>query len=624
MRAFNGVKAEYRSERISAVAFAADSPNRHRHDEIQGNGLSGPYALGARPILANSERVAIEVRDRLHSDRIVERRLLSRHIDYDIDYEAGTLRFREPILSRSSALDPQLRRGYESTGSRSARHAGPVSGAASTRSSGAATAVLDSTPRTTAGRSRRPLPSVSLAEIRAECGHRQSGQACSSAPSPHRTAWRAKPDTSSKSDCCLCSQRDGRSASARAAAPRTAPQVASDARAASAGWSGLAAPRRLSRQRRPGRPRALSNRTPESRPRRLTPRRPLADGLRARSKSPARRHKRLSTTSISRQTAIRSARLRAATSAPVTAQHRIRDRASVVGAYEIATSSRSTPGPPARLHIHHCGGSNRSAATSRTSRIPPASFAAFGLPNRGPTTFALDASVDANRRLAASIGAGAQPLHPSQVGFVGGSAGDSDRDSPRPRRSHLPRQVMDSTGRAESRGECDRYGVTARGASQSPTARRVGGPHLVRARSRTARDPHPTSISLAHRRPAAAGRGSRNLAAETGRGRDAGTRCDVIPLTSSAPRARAASQCALVNHTPKGVGVSFSGARASSQTGAQDSAWSTSWRRLPLRPQRHYRRRSRRHRPRRPRPLPRLRRGRPRLHAVREWLCLVG
>jgi hypothetical protein len=31
-----------------------------------------------------------------------------RHIDYDLDYLAGTLRFREPILSRSSGLDPQF------------------------------------------------------------------------------------------------------------------------------------------------------------------------------------------------------------------------------------------------------------------------------------------------------------------------------------------------------------------------------------------------------------------------------------------------------------------------------------------------------------------------------------
>jgi len=108
VRSMNGVRAEYRNDRVSATVFAADTPNRHRRDEIQGSGLSGPYALGSRNILANSERVTLEIRDRLHSERIVESRLLTRHIDYDIDYPAGTLRFREPILSRSSALDPQF------------------------------------------------------------------------------------------------------------------------------------------------------------------------------------------------------------------------------------------------------------------------------------------------------------------------------------------------------------------------------------------------------------------------------------------------------------------------------------------------------------------------------------
>jgi uncharacterized repeat protein (TIGR01451 family) len=108
VRSMNGLKAEYRSDRVSVTAFASDTPNRHRRDEIQGNGLSGPYALGSRNILANSERVTLEVRDRLRSERIVESRLLTRHIDYDIDYVAGTLRFREPILSRSPGLDPQF------------------------------------------------------------------------------------------------------------------------------------------------------------------------------------------------------------------------------------------------------------------------------------------------------------------------------------------------------------------------------------------------------------------------------------------------------------------------------------------------------------------------------------
>lgn len=107
-RSFNGVKAEYRNDEIQATAFGSDTPYRYRREEIQGNGLTGPYALGSRDIIANSERITLETRDRLRSDRIIDRKSLFRHIDYDIDYLAGTLRFREPILSRGSGLDPQF------------------------------------------------------------------------------------------------------------------------------------------------------------------------------------------------------------------------------------------------------------------------------------------------------------------------------------------------------------------------------------------------------------------------------------------------------------------------------------------------------------------------------------
>ncbi|KTE21905.1 hypothetical protein ATE67_04485 [Sphingopyxis sp. H050] len=107
-RALNGGKAEYRGRNVAATAFVADTPYRFRRDEIQGNGLTGPYQLGARDILPNSERILIETRDRLHSERIVESVSLTRHVDYDIDYLAGTIRFRSPVLSRSSNLDPQF------------------------------------------------------------------------------------------------------------------------------------------------------------------------------------------------------------------------------------------------------------------------------------------------------------------------------------------------------------------------------------------------------------------------------------------------------------------------------------------------------------------------------------
>jgi len=107
-RSFNGVKAEYRNDEIQATAFGSDTPYRFHREEIQGNGLSGPYMLATRDIIANSERIRIETRDRLRSDRIIETRPLLRHIDYDIDYLSGSIRFREPVLSRATNLDPQV------------------------------------------------------------------------------------------------------------------------------------------------------------------------------------------------------------------------------------------------------------------------------------------------------------------------------------------------------------------------------------------------------------------------------------------------------------------------------------------------------------------------------------
>ncbi|MBP7952235.1 MAG: hypothetical protein KAZ17_01990, partial [Sphingorhabdus sp.] len=107
-RSFNGVKAEYRSKQISAQVFGADTPYRFRREEIQGNGLSGPYALASRDIFANSERITLQTRDRLRSDRIIDETVLVRHIDYDVDYLAGTLVFRSPVLSRDSGLNPQF------------------------------------------------------------------------------------------------------------------------------------------------------------------------------------------------------------------------------------------------------------------------------------------------------------------------------------------------------------------------------------------------------------------------------------------------------------------------------------------------------------------------------------
>ncbi len=105
-RTLTGIKTEYRSKILGLTAFAAETGLGFARDEIQGNGLSGPYRLSRNNLVINSDKVTIEVRDRFQSQTIIETRPMVRHIDYDIDAFTGTLRFREPIPSRDPSLNP--------------------------------------------------------------------------------------------------------------------------------------------------------------------------------------------------------------------------------------------------------------------------------------------------------------------------------------------------------------------------------------------------------------------------------------------------------------------------------------------------------------------------------------
>ena len=107
-RSLNGFKAQYGTPMWSATVFYAETAQRYKRDEIQGNGLTGPYPLGARFIIPNSETITLQVRDRLRSDIIISETRLSRYIDYDIDYATGTLRFKNPVLSRDFDNNPQF------------------------------------------------------------------------------------------------------------------------------------------------------------------------------------------------------------------------------------------------------------------------------------------------------------------------------------------------------------------------------------------------------------------------------------------------------------------------------------------------------------------------------------
>ena len=107
-RTATGVKGEARVGQIKAQGFAAQIASRFQRQEIQGQGISGPYDLASRRILANSERVTIEVRDRFRPELILGTRELTRFADYDIDLLSGTISFAAPVLSRDENLNPQF------------------------------------------------------------------------------------------------------------------------------------------------------------------------------------------------------------------------------------------------------------------------------------------------------------------------------------------------------------------------------------------------------------------------------------------------------------------------------------------------------------------------------------
>lgn len=107
-RTVTGAAAEGAFGAVHVQGFAARTGDTHRRDEIQGGGISGPYRLSSRRIIANSEIVVLQVRDRFRSEVIVETKTLQRFIDYDIDLLSGTITFRAPVLSRDENLNPRF------------------------------------------------------------------------------------------------------------------------------------------------------------------------------------------------------------------------------------------------------------------------------------------------------------------------------------------------------------------------------------------------------------------------------------------------------------------------------------------------------------------------------------
>lgn len=105
-RSITGLKSELRQENWRTSFFAAETGQSYLRDEIRGDGTSGLYHLSRQDLVINTEKVTIEIRDRFRSEKIISTESMTRNIDYNIDYDSGTIYFRKAIPANDSQQNP--------------------------------------------------------------------------------------------------------------------------------------------------------------------------------------------------------------------------------------------------------------------------------------------------------------------------------------------------------------------------------------------------------------------------------------------------------------------------------------------------------------------------------------
>jgi uncharacterized repeat protein (TIGR01451 family) len=105
-RTLTGLKTEIKTERLAVKAFGADTDQTQVVDAIRGRGISGLYYLSYRDLVEGGETVTIETRDRYRTSTVLSRETMTNGSDYEIDYELGTLLFKEPVASRDNDFNP--------------------------------------------------------------------------------------------------------------------------------------------------------------------------------------------------------------------------------------------------------------------------------------------------------------------------------------------------------------------------------------------------------------------------------------------------------------------------------------------------------------------------------------
>jgi hypothetical protein len=104
-RSLHGFKANYNFGSLQVTALYSNTVQGFQRDSIAPDGTSGFYFLSQRLVIDGSEAVMVELEELNRPGTIVNAKALQRGLDYTIDYDRGSLLFREPLFRTTTAPD---------------------------------------------------------------------------------------------------------------------------------------------------------------------------------------------------------------------------------------------------------------------------------------------------------------------------------------------------------------------------------------------------------------------------------------------------------------------------------------------------------------------------------------
>ncbi|MCX8077536.1 MAG: hypothetical protein N3D76_02650, partial [Geminocystis sp.] len=109
-RSLHGFKMNYNLGDLQLTGFYNVLGRGFQRDNIAPDGTSGFYFLSRRGLIAGSETIAIETVELQNPSNIIDRKVLKRGEDYEIDYDRGSLLFRTPVSQTTISPDGSLLR----------------------------------------------------------------------------------------------------------------------------------------------------------------------------------------------------------------------------------------------------------------------------------------------------------------------------------------------------------------------------------------------------------------------------------------------------------------------------------------------------------------------------------